>query len=171
MEHSETLKKDVELDAWADRMGASAEVKAELRARLLSAPDAVKEWLTPREDGDKMVFELTEGIVVGRKSAMRQITVTRARPKLSELVSKVTRGKRVIIAQKGKRGEEKAVLVGFREFEGMKRQLEFRRLLDDMRTQARASGKIPADLDDAAALELADQVVQEVRRERRARCA
>jgi ubiquinone/menaquinone biosynthesis C-methylase UbiE len=67
VEHTETLKKDVELDAWADRMGASATVKAELRARLLAAPDAVKEWLTPRGDGDKMVFELTEGILVGRK--------------------------------------------------------------------------------------------------------
>ncbi len=64
VEHSETLKKDVELNSWADRMGASAAVKAELRARLLAAPDAVKAWLTPRAEGDRMVFELTEGIVV-----------------------------------------------------------------------------------------------------------
>ncbi len=67
VEHSETLKKDMELNSWADRMGTSIEVKTQLRERLLSAPDAVKEWLTPRVDGDETFFTLTEGIIVGRK--------------------------------------------------------------------------------------------------------
>lgn len=67
VEHSEMLRKDVEFDEWANRMGASKETKVELRQRLIDAPGAVKEWLTPRTDGDKMFFSLTEAIVIGRK--------------------------------------------------------------------------------------------------------
>ncbi len=67
VEQSETLQKEIELEAWSERMGASEEVKKDLRARLLTAPDEVKAWLTPRVDGDKMYFKLTEGIVFGRK--------------------------------------------------------------------------------------------------------
>jgi prevent-host-death family protein len=100
---------------------------------------------------------------------MKEIPVTQARPKLSELVGKVARGKRYVIAQQGKRGAEKAVLVGLDEFEGMRRQMEFRQVFQDIRTQARASLEIRESLDDDAAMEAADRLVQEFRRERRAR--
>lgn len=100
---------------------------------------------------------------------MKEIPVAQARPKLSELVGKVAHGKRYVIAQKGKRGAEKAVLVGLDEFEGMRRQMEFHQLVDDTRTQARAALGIEKPLDDDAAMELADRVVQEIRREHRAR--
>ena len=99
---------------------------------------------------------------------MKQIRVTQARPKLSELIGKVARGKRYIIAQKGKRGDEKAVLVGLDEFEGMKRQLEFRQLIEDTRAQMRGALGIDQPLDDDAAMELANRLVHEFRSERRA---
>lgn len=67
VEHNETIQKEIELDAWAERMGASAELKIDLRARLLSALDEVKALLTPRLYGGRMLFKLKEGIVVGRK--------------------------------------------------------------------------------------------------------
>jgi ubiquinone/menaquinone biosynthesis C-methylase UbiE len=67
IEHSESFKKEIEFEPWANRMGANAETKAKLRALLLEAPDAVREFLTPRIEGDKLCFSLTEAIVVGRK--------------------------------------------------------------------------------------------------------
>ena len=102
---------------------------------------------------------------------MKEISVTRARPKLSELVKKAARGKHTVIAQKGKSGEEKAVLLGLGEFEGMKRQLEFRQLFEDTRVQLRTALKIDRSVEDDAALQAADDLVQHARRERHARGA
>jgi prevent-host-death family protein len=102
---------------------------------------------------------------------MKEIPVTQARPKLSELIGKVARGKRFVIAQKGKRGTEKAVLVGLEEFEGLRRQSEFRQVFQDIRTQARAALRVQDSLDDDAAMKAADQLIHELRRERRARRA
>ena len=65
--HREEFKKEIEFEPWADRMGASAETKAALRKLLLQAPDAVREWFSPRVDGDKMFFSLTEAIIVGTR--------------------------------------------------------------------------------------------------------
>src|SRR3989337_25570 len=100
---------------------------------------------------------------------MKQIPVTQARPKLAELVTQAVRGKRFVLAQKGKKGDEKAVLVSLNEFERMQRRSEFRQLVEDTRTESRAAIKLESALDDDAALELADRIVQEVRSERRAR--
>jgi prevent-host-death family protein len=102
---------------------------------------------------------------------MKEIPISQARPKLAELVGRVARGKQYIIAQQGKRGAEKAVLVGLAEFEGMKRQLEFRALMQETRTQLRAALEVEQPLDDDAAMELANRVIHEFRRERRARRA
>lgn len=100
---------------------------------------------------------------------MKQIPVTQARPKLSELVAKAARGKRFVLGQKGKQGEEKAVLVGLEEFQKMTGKSEFRELVRDTRAQARAALKIESNLTDDDALELADRIVHEIRSERRAR--
>ncbi|MBI3537704.1 MAG: methyltransferase domain-containing protein [Chloroflexi bacterium] len=67
VEHSEKLKKEIELDAWAERMGASADLKKELRTRLDDAPQEVLEWFMPRHDGKKIFFLLREAIILGRK--------------------------------------------------------------------------------------------------------
>ncbi len=67
VEHGETITKDMDFDGWADRMGASDELKAKLRQSLDQAPDPVKAFLTPRSEGNKLFFALHEAIIVARK--------------------------------------------------------------------------------------------------------
>lgn len=68
VEHNETLSKEMEFEPWADRMGASAELKADLWKRLIDAPEGVRQFLTPRVIGDKRFFALHEVILIGRKA-------------------------------------------------------------------------------------------------------
>lgn len=67
VEHSESLKKEMEFEPWADRMGASEGTKAQLRKMLIEAPDAARAFLAPRVDGGGLRFALTEAIIIGRK--------------------------------------------------------------------------------------------------------
>jgi ubiquinone/menaquinone biosynthesis C-methylase UbiE len=67
VEHVETIRKEMEFEPWAKRMGASAKTKTQLRARLRDAPDDVRTFLTPRTAGKKLYFSLTEAIIIGRK--------------------------------------------------------------------------------------------------------
>jgi ubiquinone/menaquinone biosynthesis C-methylase UbiE len=67
VEHVETIRKELEFESWAKRMGASAKTKAQLRALLRDAPDGVRAFLTPRTAGKKLFFSLTEAIIIGRK--------------------------------------------------------------------------------------------------------
>ncbi|MEW5717567.1 MAG: class I SAM-dependent methyltransferase [Chloroflexota bacterium] len=68
VEHVETLRKEIEFEPWAKRMGASAKTKTQLRARLRDAPEGVRAFSTPRAAGKKLFFSLTEAIIIGRKS-------------------------------------------------------------------------------------------------------
>lgn len=70
VEQTETFAKEMEFEPWADRTGASEETKAKLRKWLDDAPDTVREWLTPRHDGDRVFFALHEAIIVGRKAQL-----------------------------------------------------------------------------------------------------
>ena len=65
--HSQSLKKEMEFEPWADRMGASEATKTELRRMLLEAPEAVRAFLLPRVDGGRLRFTLTEAIIIGEK--------------------------------------------------------------------------------------------------------
>jgi ubiquinone/menaquinone biosynthesis C-methylase UbiE len=67
VEHSESFSKEIEFEPWANRTSASAETKIQLRKMLLDAPDAVREFLKPRIDGERIFFGLHEAIVIGRK--------------------------------------------------------------------------------------------------------
>jgi ubiquinone/menaquinone biosynthesis C-methylase UbiE len=67
VEHRECLPKEMEFTPWATRMGASPETTATLRRLLLEAPAAVRDALTPRFDGERLFFTLTEAILIGRK--------------------------------------------------------------------------------------------------------
>ena len=68
VEHSETIRKEMEFEPWAKRMGANAKTKAQLRALLRDAPENVRVFLTPRTAGKKLFFSLTEAIIIGRKN-------------------------------------------------------------------------------------------------------
>jgi ubiquinone/menaquinone biosynthesis C-methylase UbiE len=67
VEHSESRRKEMEFEPWASRMGANEETKAKLRSMLLEAPEAVRECLTPRVENDRLLFALTEAIIIGRR--------------------------------------------------------------------------------------------------------
>lgn len=66
---SESLEKEMEFDPWADRMGASSELKAELRRWIANVPESVLDWLKPRNDGAKLYFTLHELVLVARKNS------------------------------------------------------------------------------------------------------
>jgi len=68
VEHSETIRKEMDFQPWVERMGASAATIAELRERLFAATGEAKEFLAPRVDSDRALFGLTEAIVIGRKA-------------------------------------------------------------------------------------------------------
>jgi hypothetical protein len=57
----------MEFDPWADRMGATPELKTKLRQWLAAAPQGVQEWLTPRHEGEHLFFTLHEVILIARK--------------------------------------------------------------------------------------------------------
>lgn len=66
--HSEILYKELDFDDWAARAGVAGDDLVRLRVLLVQAPDALREWLKPRQVGKRMIFTLTEGIVTGHKS-------------------------------------------------------------------------------------------------------
>ena len=67
VEASEALKKEMEFEPWAKRMGAGEETRRALRKMLLDAPESVRNTLTPHLDGERLLFTLTEAVLVGRK--------------------------------------------------------------------------------------------------------
>ena len=68
VEHIENIRKELEFEPWAKRMGASAKTKMQLHALLRDAPKGVRAFLTPRTAGKKLFFSLTEAIIIGRKN-------------------------------------------------------------------------------------------------------
>lgn len=67
VEHTEELEKEMEFDPWADRMGASDELKTKLRQWMANVPEPVAAWLKPRSEGEKLYFTLHEVVIVSRK--------------------------------------------------------------------------------------------------------
>ena len=65
--HRETMLKDMEFEPWARRMGASEETRAGLRRMLLEAPDPVRDCLMPRTEHGRLLFTLTEAVILGRR--------------------------------------------------------------------------------------------------------
>lgn len=68
VEHVEESPKHMEFDAWADRMGCTAETKAELKRLLDTASPEAKEFFNPRVDDDKLWFSIREAILIARKA-------------------------------------------------------------------------------------------------------
>ncbi len=67
VEHTETLKKEMAFEPWANRMGITEETRSKLKKLLLEAPEGVRGWLTPRIEDDRLFFTLHEAIIIGRK--------------------------------------------------------------------------------------------------------
>ncbi len=60
--------KDMEFEAWAERMGCSAETKAELKRLLDTAPPEAREFFKPRVEHEKLMFSIRESILIARKT-------------------------------------------------------------------------------------------------------
>jgi ubiquinone/menaquinone biosynthesis C-methylase UbiE len=67
LEVEETLAKPMHFLSWTSRMGVPDAVAAELRQRLFEAPALSQAYLRPRLEGQEAYFDLTEGLLVGRK--------------------------------------------------------------------------------------------------------
>lgn len=64
--HEETISKAIDFDAWTARMQVPPARRARLRAMLLQAPAPVAAFLTPQVSGDKINFQLSEIVLIGR---------------------------------------------------------------------------------------------------------
>jgi len=64
---TERLPKDMEFEPWATRMGTDAATVERLRSMLLEGTPALKAFLKPRREQEKLWFTLDEAIVIARK--------------------------------------------------------------------------------------------------------
>ena len=69
IEHTETLAKEVNFDRWAARMNVADKDRIRLRALLVQAPLAPRQWLQVKQTGPLITFMLREGLIIGRKPA------------------------------------------------------------------------------------------------------
>jgi ubiquinone/menaquinone biosynthesis C-methylase UbiE len=65
--HTERLPKDMELQPWAERIGCDGATIARLRAMLVDGAPALKAFLRPRREQEKLWFTLDEAILIARK--------------------------------------------------------------------------------------------------------
>jgi hypothetical protein len=68
IEHCETIKKERDLDAWAERSGCSEVTKEKLRALLREALEGPRLFLTSPSEGTRFTFPLEEAILIARKA-------------------------------------------------------------------------------------------------------
>jgi ubiquinone/menaquinone biosynthesis C-methylase UbiE len=65
--HTESFSKEIAFANWAARMNVSGDELSRLKALLIQAPDAPREWLRVRSDAGEVSFTLQEGIIIGQK--------------------------------------------------------------------------------------------------------
>ncbi len=65
--HTESFKKDRDLDGWADRVGCTVATKNKLRILLQKAPDAARAFLNPHTKDKRDYFSLEEAILIAKK--------------------------------------------------------------------------------------------------------
>jgi len=63
----EILFKEMEFDSWAARMKVEGNDLLRLKALLLRGPEELQEWVMPKQEGQRVTFTLTEGIILGIK--------------------------------------------------------------------------------------------------------
>jgi ubiquinone/menaquinone biosynthesis C-methylase UbiE len=65
--HHEVAPKSMEFTPWAERMGATPETIAELRRRLMEAPDTAAAFFQVYSTDKDLFFNLDEAIIIGHK--------------------------------------------------------------------------------------------------------
>jgi len=66
--HAETFEKDIDFADWAGRMGVTGDDLVRLKAMLVRAPADSAGWLRSSEVSGRLVFTLTEMVLIGRKA-------------------------------------------------------------------------------------------------------
>lgn len=61
------MMKEMEFEAWANRMGCTEETKKELLRLLDTAPPDAREFFNPHVENDKLLFSIRETILIARK--------------------------------------------------------------------------------------------------------
>lgn len=67
--YAESFEKDIDFADWAARMGVTGDELLRLKVFLLRAPEAERESIHLRQQGEQIRFSLTEGIFIARRPA------------------------------------------------------------------------------------------------------
>ncbi|MGB3714735.1 MAG: methyltransferase domain-containing protein [Candidatus Promineifilaceae bacterium] len=65
--HRETIEKQLDLDVWAKRMNVADDDVIRLKLMMRQAPSQVQEYFKPQFIGERILFNLTELILIGIK--------------------------------------------------------------------------------------------------------
>jgi ubiquinone/menaquinone biosynthesis C-methylase UbiE len=65
--HHETIEKQIDFDRWAKRMNVAEDDTTRLKSMLRQAPSQVREFYKPQFIGERILFNLTELILIGFK--------------------------------------------------------------------------------------------------------
>jgi ubiquinone/menaquinone biosynthesis C-methylase UbiE len=65
--HQETIEKQLDFDRWAKRMNVADDDITRLKSMLRQAPSQVQEYFKPQFIGERILFNLTELILIGIK--------------------------------------------------------------------------------------------------------
>ncbi len=68
VEHSELFLKPMDFHRWADRVAPPPKVKLQLEVLIRQAPAPALAALRPRQEGGRLVFDLMEVLIVGRRT-------------------------------------------------------------------------------------------------------
>lgn len=66
--HTQIATKDTDVDEWASRLAMAGNDLIRLKALILNTPKPVTDWLKPRQIGSRLIFTVTEAVIVGRKA-------------------------------------------------------------------------------------------------------
>jgi ubiquinone/menaquinone biosynthesis C-methylase UbiE len=65
--HTEVFDKETDVDEWASRLGIAGDDLTRLHALILQTPVSTRNWIVPRQVGNRNLFNITEAIIVGVK--------------------------------------------------------------------------------------------------------
>lgn len=71
--HEEVNTKTIDFNAWVNRMNVPKDDILRLRAMLLQAPEPVRDYLLPKNDGKSLTFDLHEAIFISRKEQASRV--------------------------------------------------------------------------------------------------
>jgi SAM-dependent methyltransferase len=65
--HTEVFEKETDVDEWASRLDITGDDLVRLRTLILQTPANARDWIAPRQAGNRILFDITEAIIIGVK--------------------------------------------------------------------------------------------------------